>query len=70
MRLGEKQFKYPHTGDCGVAWFNPVDIEDASGVSKDVSPSVPTWKKSNHILSKAKTKANVQSFYFLLKHSL
>ena len=40
------------------------------GFSHAPSPSVSPWKKLNHVLSKAKTKASVQSFCFIIKLSL
>ena len=64
--LRGKRSKNPHTGDCGVArWF--IQVETCPWISSFSSPSIPPWKKSNRVLSKAKTKARVQSFCFTLK---
>ena len=57
-------------GDCGVAWFICVEIEDALYVSNVLFPCAPPYKKSNLVLSKTKTKASVQSFCSTLKSSI
>ena len=64
----EKYFTEPHTGGYGLARFFWVDI--CPWVSNVPSPSVLPWKKSNYVLSKAKTKARVQNFCLTLKLSL
>ena len=52
-------------GDCGVArWF--ISVEGCLCVPL---LSVLPWKKSNHVLSKVKTKASFQSGCFTLKLS-
>ena len=64
-----KHSEDPHVGDCRVAWFIRVGIEASPWVSNVPSPSVPPWKKFEHVLSEANTKASVQSFCFILKLS-
>ena len=59
--------KDPCMGDGGVArWFIQVEIEAAAWVSSVPSLSVPLWRKSNGVFSKAKMKASVQ-FLFRIK---
>ena len=62
-----KHSKDSPTGDCGVARI--IQVQLCPLVSRVPSPSVLPWKKSNRVLSKAKTKASVQSFCFILKLS-
>ena len=64
MGYQEKHFMSPHMGDCGVARFIWVEIRGCSSVP---SPSITPWKKSNHVLSEAKTKVSVQSFSFIVQ---
>ena len=65
-----KHSKDPPTADCGVArWFIQVEIKAAPWVSSVPSLSAPPWRKSNCVLSKAKTIANIQNFCFVLKLS-
>ena len=64
-----KYFKDPHTGDCDVARSIRVEIQAAPWVFNVPSPSFLLWKKSNSVFSKAKTKAKVHSFCFILKLS-
>lgn len=50
-------------------WLITVEIEAATWVSSFSSLSVPLWKKSNNVFSKANTKDRVQSFSFITKLS-
>ena len=63
-----KAFQTLYTEDCDVARFIQVMI--FPWVSNFPSPSIPPWKKSNCVFSKAKTKAKVQSFCFILRFRL
>ena len=57
-------FEDPGTGECGVARFIQVEIEGCTCVP---SLSASPWKRSSCVFSKARTKASVQSFCFIVK---
>ena len=46
-----------------------IQVEICPWISNFPSASVPPWKKSNRVRGKAKTKAGVQGFCFMLKLS-
>ena len=54
---------------CRVEWFIHVETEAAPWVSNVPSPSVLPWKKSNCVSGKAKRKASIQNYCFILKLS-
>ena len=60
----EKHFTDPCARDCDMARFIWV-----AGYFCVPFLSVPPWRKYNGVFSKAKTKASVQSFWFILKLS-
>ena len=68
-KITSKAHQDPHVGDRGVVWFICVEIEAVPWVSSVPSSSVLRYKKSNCVLSKAKTEASVQSFFFILNLS-
>ena len=69
MRSQGKHSKDPYMRECDVTRFMLVEIEAALSVLNVPSLSILPWKKSNCLLSKAKTKVKTQSFCFILKLS-
>lgn len=63
MGSQEKHVTDPRMGGCDVARF--IQGEICPWVSSVPPPPILPWKKSSCVISKAKTKAKVQSFCFM-----